>query len=88
MDDKGNTRKPCIVTQKEDYTSLESTYVLMWVGAPLSLPTTCLVSQATPFAERKGLVTLQLTSCCRGTQLSNSVWSDNKMLTSAKHVVM
>ena len=29
----------------------------------------CLVSQATPFAERKGLVTLQLTSCPRGTQI-------------------
>ena len=37
--------------------------------------------------ERKGLVTLQLPSCRRGTQLSNIAVSDNKMLTSAKHVV-
>ena len=31
------------------------------------------VSQATPFVERKGLVTLQLSSCRRETQLSNIV---------------
>ena len=32
-----------------------------------------IVSQATPFVERKGLVTLQLSSCRRETQLSNIV---------------
>ena len=31
-----------------------------------------IVLQATPFAERKGLVTLQPLSCCRETQLSNT----------------
>ena len=39
---------------------------------------------STHFTERKGLVTLQTSSCHQGTQLSNT---DNKMLTSAKHIV-
>ena len=30
-----------------------------------------IVSQATPFAERKGLVTLQLSSCCQGMHILN-----------------
>ena len=30
-----------------------------------------IVSQATPFAERKGLVMLQLSSCCRGMHMLN-----------------
>ena len=40
-----------------------------------------LVLQATPFTERKGVVMLQLTSC-------HTNQRDNKMLTSAKHVVV
>ena len=45
-----------------------------------------IVSQAAPFAEMKGLVMLQPSSCCRGTQLST--WRlDNKMLTSAEHMM-
>ena len=40
--------------------------VAVWVHPGLGI-----VSQATPFTERKGLVTLQLLSCRRGMQLLN-----------------
>ena len=44
--------------------------VIGGIGLTLE-PLGCLVLQATPFTEeRKGLVTLQLTSCCRGRMFS------------------
>ena len=46
-----------------------------------------LVSQATPFVGRKGLVTLQPSNFCRGMQLLKIV-VENKMLTSTKRDVI
>jgi len=44
----------------------------IWLVRLLDEKAIIIVSQATPFAERKGLVTLQLSNFHRGMQLSNT----------------
>ena len=84
--DKGNTPKPCIVTQKEDCSSLESNFAQMWVSARLVHQPH--VQSCNPHLHRGKVWSPFSLRVVVEEHNYQAAQLDNKMPTSAEHVVM